>query len=300
MEYKVVTSDKVRLDKYLTSIIDESRSSIIKRIKDEKVLVNGKVAKSSLVLKNDDVIELLPYEEPGMDVVPTKMDLDIVYEDDYLMVINKPSGLTVHPGAGNYQNTLVNGLMYYTNNLSNASGTDRLGIVHRIDKDTSGLMIVCKDNKVHELLAEGFKNKTIKRDYLALLVGEFPHASATINAPIGRDPNNRKMYTVTDQNSKDAITEMVVVKRYIGYTLVRCSLKTGRTHQIRVHMKYIGYPLYNDPVYTNKNASDFGQFLHSCHLEFNHPVTHEFLSFDAPLPEAFQSFIDGLEEITKL
>ncbi len=300
MEYKVVTSDKVRLDKYLTSIIDESRSSIIKRIKDEKVLVNGKVAKSSLVLKNDDVIELLPYEEPGMDVVPTKMDLDIVYEDDYLMVINKPSGLTVHPGAGNYQNTLVNGLMYYTNNLSDASGTDRLGIVHRIDKDTSGLMIVCKDNKVHELLAEGFKNKTIKRDYLALLVGEFPHASATINAPIGRDPNNRKMYTVTDQNSKDAITEMVVVKRYIGYTLVRCSLKTGRTHQIRVHMKYIGYPLYNDPVYTNKNASDFGQFLHSCHLEFNHPVTHEFLSFDAPLPETFQSFIDGLEEITKL
>lgn len=300
MEYKVVTSDKVRLDKYLTSIIDESRSSIIKRIKDEKVLVNGKVSKSSLVLKNDDVIELLPYEEPGMDVVPTKMDLDIVYEDDYLMVINKPSGLTVHPGAGNYQNTLVNGLMYYTNNLSDASGTDRLGIVHRIDKDTSGLMIVCKDNKVHELLAEGFKNKTIKRDYLALLVGEFPHASATINAPIGRDPNNRKMYTVTDQNSKDAITEMVVVKRYIGYTLVRCSLKTGRTHQIRVHMKYIGYPLYNDPVYTNKNASDFGQFLHSCHLEFNHPVTHEFLSFDAPLPEAFQSFIDGLEEITKL
>ena len=300
MEYKVVTSDKVRLDKYLTSIIDESRSSIIKRIKDEKVLVNGKVAKSSLVLKNDDVIELLPYEEPGMDVVPTKMDLDIVYEDDYLMVINKPSGLTVHPGAGNYQNTLVNGLMYYTKNLSDASGTDRLGIVHRIDKDTSGLMIVCKDNKVHEQLAEGFKNKTIKRDYLALLVGEFPHASATINAPIGRDPNNRKMYTVTDQNSKDAITEMVVVKRYIGYTLVRCSLKTGRTHQIRVHMKYIGYPLYNDPVYTNKNASDFGQFLHSCHLEFNHPVTHEFLSFDAPLPEAFQSFIDSLEEITKL
>ncbi len=261
---------------------------------------SNSITSSFFKTKDDDVIELLPYEEPGMDVVPTKMDLDIVYEDDYLMVINKPSGLTVHPGAGNYQNTLVNGLMYYTNNLSDASGTDRLGIVHRIDKDTSGLMIVCKDNKVHELLAEGFKNKTIKRDYLALLVGEFPHASATINAPIGRDPNNRKMYTVTDQNSKDAITEMVVVKRYIGYTLVRCSLKTGRTHQIRVHMKYIGYPLYNDPVYTNKNASDFGQFLHSCHLEFNHPVTHEFLSFDAPLPEAFQSFIDGLEEITKL
>ena len=300
MEYKVVTSDKVRLDKYLTSIIDESRSSIIKRIKDEKVLVNGKAAKSSLVLKNVDVIELLPYEEPSMDVVPTKMDLDIVYEDDYLMVINKPSGLTVHPGAGNYQNTLVNGLMYYTKNLSDASGSERLGIVHRIDKDTSGLMIVCKDNKVHELLAEGFKNKTIKRDYLALLVGEFPHASATINAPIGRDPNNRKMYTVTDQNSKDAITEMFVVKRYVGYTLVRCSLKTGRTHQIRVHMKYIGYPLYNDPVYNNKNATSFGQFLHSCHLEFNHPVTHEFLSFDAPLPSEFQSFIDNLEEITKI
>ena len=300
MEYKVIINEKTRLDKYLTTILDESRSSIIKRIKDDKVLVNGVVAKASLVLKNDDVITLLPYEEPSMDVVPTKMDLDIVYEDDYLMVINKPSGLTVHPGAGNYQNTLVNGLMYYTKNLSDASGNERLGIVHRIDKDTSGLMIVCKDNKVHEQLAEGFKTKAIKRDYLALLVGEFPHASATINAPIGRDPNNRKMYTVTDQNSKDAITEMVVLKRYVGYTLVKCSLKTGRTHQIRVHMKYIGYPLYNDPVYTNKNASSFGQFLHSCHLEFNHPVTHEFLSFDSPLPKEFQVFIDNLEEIKKI
>ena len=300
MEYKVVVSDKTRLDKYLTTILDESRSSIIKRIKDDKVLVNGVVSKASLVLKNDDVITLLPYEEASMDVIPTKMDLDIVYEDDYLMVINKPSGLTVHPGAGNYQNTLVNGLMYYTKNLSDASGSERLGIVHRIDKDTSGLMIVCKDNKVHEALAEGFKTKAIKRDYIALLVGEFPHASATINAPIGRDPNNRKMYTVTDQNSKDAITAMWVLTRYVGYTLVKCSLKTGRTHQIRVHMKYIGYPLYNDPVYTNKNATEFGQFLHSCHLEFIHPVTKSFLSFDAPLPKEFQEFIDGLEEIKKI
>ncbi|MBO4246060.1 MAG: RluA family pseudouridine synthase [Bacilli bacterium] len=300
MKYQVKVNEKTRLDQYLTTILEESRSEVTRRIKSDCVLVNGRVAKASLLLKDDDVIELLDYEKPVMDVVPTKMDLDILYEDRYLMVINKPSGLTVHPGAGNYDQTLVNGLMYYTKDLSDVSGDNRLGIVHRIDKDTSGLMIVCKDNKVHPLLAEGFKNKTIKRDYIALLVGEFPHASATINAPIGRDSNNRKMFTVTDKNSKDAITEMKVLKRYIGYTLVKCSLKTGRTHQIRVHMKYIGYPVYNDPVYTNAKATKFGQFLHSAHLEFVHPITKEALEFDAPLPNEFQKFIDNLEEYEKI
>lgn len=295
MKYTVEESNE-RLDKYLTTILDESRSNIIKRLDSETILVNDKVEKPSYKVKSGDVITVLEYLEESSDILPVKMDLNIVYEDDDLIVINKPSGLTVHPGAGNYNNTLVNGLMYYTNNLSDVSGVERLGIVHRIDKDTSGLMLVCKNNKVHNLLAEGFKTKAIKRDYLALLVGEFPHQSATIDAPIGRDQVNRKMYTVTDKNSKEAITHLTVVKRYKGYTLVKCSLETGRTHQIRVHMKYIGYPVYNDPVYTNKTCTEFGQFLHSSHLTFTHPITNKELTFDAPLPKEFQDFLDNLEE----
>lgn len=295
MKHEVDSEEKVRLDKYLPAILDESRSTVIKRIEAETILVNGNLVKPSFLVKTGDIIEVNDFSLPEMDVLPVKMDLDIVYEDNDLMVINKPSGLTVHPGAGNYDNTLVNGLMYYTNELSDLSGENRLGIVHRIDKDTSGLMIVCKNNKIHEVLAEGFKSKTIKRDYLALLVGEFPHQSATIDAPIGRDPNNRKMYTVTDKNSKDAITDMEVITRYKGYTLVKCRLRTGRTHQIRVHMKYIGFPVYNDPIYTNKTCTEFGQFLHSSHLVFTHPVTNEEMEFSVPLPKEFQEFIDNLE-----
>lgn len=295
MKHEVDSEEKVRLDKYLPAILDESRSTVIKRIEAETILVNGNLVKPSFLVKTGDIIEVNDFSLPEMDVLPVKMDLDIVYEDNDLMVINKPSGLTVHPGAGNYDNTLVNGLMYYTNELSDLSGENRLGIVHRIDKDTSGLMIVCKNNKIHEVLAEGFKSKMIKRDYLALLVGEFPHQSATIDAPIGRDPNNRKMYTVTDKNSKDAITDMEVITRYKGYTLVKCRLRTGRTHQIRVHMKYIGFPVYNDPIYTNKTCTEFGQFLHSSHLVFTHPVTNEEMEFSVPLPKEFQEFIDNLE-----
>ena len=250
---KVVSEkENVRIDKYLASILDYSREYIGKLIDAKLVLVNGREIKASFkVSLNDEIVihdEKLKVEE---DILPVKMDLDIVYEDEYLMVINKPSGLVVHPGNGNYNNTLVNGLMYYTKNLSNLGGEARPGIVHRIDKDTSGLLLVAKTNQVHELLADDFKNKRIKREYIALLDGVFPNGSATIDAPIGRDKLHREKMAVIEEG-KHAVTHMKVLKRYDKYTLVSCILETGRTHQIRVHMAYIGYPIHNDPVYSKR------------------------------------------------
>ena len=212
------------------------------------------------------------------------------------MVINKPSGMVVHPGNGNTEHTLVNALMGYTSNLSDNNGEYRPGIVHRIDKDTSGLMLVAKNNKSHELLTEGFKNKTIKRSYIALVVGEVKTDSATIDAPIGRDKKDRKKMCVTEVNAKSAITHFKVLKRYKGYTLLKLNLDTGRTHQIRVHMKYIGYPVYNDPVY-GKSYTPFGQFLHSCEVEFNHPITNEKMFFEKEIPEEFRNFLNNLTSL---
>jgi len=222
--------------------------------------------------------------------------LDIVYEDNDIMVINKPSGLTVHPGSGNYTNTLVNGLMYYTNNLSDVGGEERPGIVHRIDKDTSGLLLVAKNNKAHNILSEDFKNKRVKRRYIALINGVFPHNTATIDAPIGRDKINRQKMTVTEENSKNAVTHLTVLKRYKKHTLISLLLETGRTHQIRVHMEYIGYPIFNDPVYSKNQANEFGQFLHSAEMELVHPITQKTMHFEAPLPEYFQTTIDELQK----
>ena len=210
------------------------------------------------------------------------------------MVINKPSGLVVHPGNGNTDNTLVNGLMYYTNELSDLGGNERVGIVHRLDKDTSGLMLVAKTNKVHELLSDDFKNKRVYREYYALLIGKFPSDTAYIDAPIGRSKTNfNKMEVRSD--GKVAKTNLKVIKRYKDYTLVSLVLETGRTHQIRVHMKYIGYPIYNDPVYVNKEATSFGQFLHSKVIRFIHPISKETLEFTSDLPKEFQTFIDKLD-----
>jgi 23S rRNA pseudouridine1911/1915/1917 synthase len=188
--------------------------------------------------------------------------------------------------------------MDYTNNLSDINGEARPGIVHRIDKDTSGLLLIAKNNKTHALLTDYFKDhKNITREYLALICGEFPHETATIDAPIGRDPKDRKRMAVTAENSKEAITHVRVVKRFKGYTLVSCILETGRTHQIRVHMNYIGYPIYNDPVYNTKSSTEFGQFLHSYKMDFIHPITKKEMHFEAPLPNNFKEFIDTLEEI---
>ena len=293
----VVDEANVRIDKYLASKLDYSREYIGKLIDAKLVLVNGKVIKASYKINlNEEIIihdEEFKVEE---DILPVKMDLNIVYEDEYLMVINKPSGLVVHPGNGNYNNTLVNGLMYYTKNLSDVGGEFRPGIVHRIDKDTSGLLLIAKTNEVHEILADDFKNKRIKREYIALLDGVFRQGSATIDAPIGRDKQNREKMAVVE-DGKHAVTHMKVLKRYTEYTLVSCILETGRTHQIRVHMAYIGYPVHNDPVYAKKEATSFGQFLHSYKMNFVHPITKKEMEFTCPLPKYFEEFLDSLEEI---
>ena len=294
---KVVSDESdVRIDKYLASILDYSREYIGKLIDSKLVLVNEKVVKASYkVSLNDEIIIHDEEMKIETNILPVKMDLDIVYEDEYLMVINKPSGLVVHPGNGNYNNTLVNGLMYYTNSLSNVGGNVRPGIVHRIDKDTSGLLLIAKTNQVHELLAADFKNKRIKREYIALLNGVFKGGSATIDAPIGRDKFNRERMAVLE-GGKNAVTHMKVIKRYDKYTLVSCILETGRTHQIRVHMAYIGYPVHNDPVYSKREATSFGQFLHSYKMNFVHPITKKEMEFICPLPKYFQEFLDSLEK----
>lgn len=296
MQLIVEQDIKKRIDKYLVEHTEFTRSFIAKMIDDAAITVNGKETKSSYQVKEKDCIEIDENYQEEIDIVPTQMELNIVYEDDDLLVVDKPSGMVVHPGNGNIDNTLVNGLMFYTKELSDINGDERPGIVHRIDKDTSGLLLVAKNNKTHAILAERFKKKEIKREYIALLHGVFPHNTATIDAPIGRDKIDRKKMTVTAENSKEAVTHLKVLRRYKEYTLVSLLLDTGRTHQIRVHMKYIGYPVYNDPVYSNKQATAFGQFLHSARMDFFHPNTKQPLHFESPLPKEFQEFIDSLEQ----
>ena len=292
----LVEEGNLRIDKYLSVNTEYSRSLIAKMVENEYVLVNGKKTKNNYILKSGDKIEIKDGFIEPLDVKPENIPLNIVYEDDDIIVLNKESGMVVHPGNGNNDGTLVNALLYHTNALSDVNGEVRPGIVHRIDKDTSGLMVVAKNNKAHEILADALSKHEIKRDYIALLKGEFLSDTATIDAPIGRDKLNRKKMTVTGENSKDAITDMRVLKRYKGYTLVRLSLHTGRTHQIRVHMEYIGYPVYNDPVYTNDKTTEFGQFLHSASIDFAHPITKEHMHFECELPKYFKEFLDTLEE----
>ena len=289
----VVKESNDRLDKYISENTEYSRSIVSKMLSENLILVNQKLEKASYKVNEGDII-IVPddYIKP-LTLEGEDIDLDILYEDDYIIVVNKPSGMVVHPGNGNTSHTLVNALINHTKNLSNNSF--RPGIVHRIDKDTSGVLLVAKNDKVHEILSEGFKTKTIKREYIALLKGVYPNNSAIIDAPIGRNEHNRLKMDVTDKNSKNAITHLRVLKRYKNYTLVSLRLETGRTHQIRVHMKYIGYPVYNDPVYTNDKCTEFGQFLHAKSLEFVHPITKEKMYFEAPLPEEFDNFIKNLD-----
>ena len=289
----VVKESNDRLDKYISENTEYSRSIVSKMLSENLILVNQKLEKASYKVNEGDII-IVPddYIKP-LTLEGEDIDLDILYEDDYIIVVNKPSGMVVHPGNGNTSHTLVNALINHTKDLSNNSF--RPGIVHRIDKDTSGVLLVAKNDKVHEILSEGFKTKTIKREYIALLKGVYPNNSAIIDAPIGRNEHNRLKMDVTDKNSKNAITHLKVLKRYKNYTLVSLRLETGRTHQIRVHMKYIGYPVYNDPVYTNDKCTEFGQFLHAKSLEFVHPITKENMYFEAPLPEEFDNFIKNLD-----
>ena len=296
----IVDVNDARVDKYLADNIDYSRNLILNLIKNGDILVNGRKIKPSYKVKCGDEITINNVKTDTKDITPWDYPLDIVYEDDDIIIVNKPSGMVVHPGNGNKDHTLVNALKSYTDKLSDING-ERLGIVHRIDKDTSGLIIVAKTNKAHEILGQYFKEHSIKREYIALLCGIFPHDTATIDAPIGRDEKNRLRMTVTPNNSKRAVTHLEVLKRYkAGFTLVKARLETGRTHQIRVHTKYIGYPVYNDPVYANKSIGDFGQFLHSYSMEFIHPITKEKMYFKRDVPKYFQDFLDKLDSEEEL
>ena len=294
MEIVVKENNQMRIDKYLMNVQDISRSKIQKMIDEDYILVNNKSVKASYAVKENDVITLMDYEE-DVDILPQDIPLDIVYEDEYLLVVNKPSGMVVHPAPGNYKDTLVNALMYHcNNNLSSVNGKIRPGIVHRIDADTSGLLLVAKNDMVHNDLAKQISEKSVVRKYICLVHGVIYEDSATIDAPIGRDVNNRKKMCVTGDNSKEAITHIKVLERYKAATLVECVLETGRTHQIRVHMSYINHPVVNDPVYGYNKVDDknFGQMLHAMEIGFVHPITHEFMDFKVDPPKKFYEILE--------
>ena len=298
MEIKLIVNDlldNIRLDKYLSENTEFTRNKIQKLMDSDSILVNGKKVKNSYKVSNDDEITIIDKEEE-LNLKPENIPLDIVYEDDDLMVINKPSGMVVHPAPGNYTGTLVNALMYKSKNLSTINGEFRPGIVHRIDKDTSGLLLVAKNDKAHAILADQLKDKKIKRKYIALVDGIINHDTGTIDAPIGRDANDRKKMAVTSINSKNAITHFTVLDRLNKATLLQCILETGRTHQIRVHMKYINHPIINDPIYNKKIYGDFGQMLHAKEIEFVHPTTNELMHFECDLPKEFLEILDKYKQ----
>ena len=282
-----------RIDKYLNENTEYTRSKIQKMIENGNILVNDIKVKDSYKVKENDYITIEALEETT-DILPENIPLDIYYEDDDLIVVNKPSGMVVHPAPGNYTGTLVNALIYHTNNLSKVNTNIRPGIVHRIDADTSGLLLVAKNDKSHDILAEAIQKKEVVREYIALVEGIIMEDTATIDAPIGRDKKDRKKMTVTSENSKDAVTHIRVLERYKDSTLIRCKLETGRTHQIRVHLNYIGHPVVNDPVYGYKKLidKDFGQMLHAEKLGFVHPTTKEYMEFTAPVPERFKEILE--------
>lgn len=294
MKYKIEDEkDLVRLDRYLISVLDVSRSKIQEMIKQNLVLINGKEVKSSYVLKINDEVEIIGKLVIDTNVKPEKMDIEIVYEDDDLMVINKPSGLVVHPAAGHFSGTLVNGLLAHTKDLSFNNGEQRPGIVHRIDKDTSGLLVVAKNDKAHDALSRQLKDKTLSRIYVCLVKGRINHDTGTIDAPIGRDPHDRKKMCITEENSKEAVTHFRVLQRYKNATLVECKLQTGRTHQIRVHMNYIGHPIINDPVYGPRGkTTDFGQMLHAREITFIHPKKQKLVTFKCDPPKEFYEILE--------
>ncbi len=288
-----------RLDKFLSTYFsDFSRSHIAKLIDEENCIVNGKVAKASLKLKAGDVIKINIPEAKELEISKEDIPLDIVYEDKDILIINKPQGMVVHPANGHYEHTLVNAILAHCNDLSGINGIMRPGIVHRIDKDTSGLICVAKNDKAHLALAEQLKGHTMARTYVALVKGVIPENSGEINLPIGRDPHNRQKMAVTRSNSKEAITYFKVLERYSDHTLVECHLKTGRTHQIRVHLSYIGYPVEGDPLYSGRKYDTIyknGQLLVAVGLRLIHPSSNKEMEFKIDLPDYFKQVISHLE-----
>ncbi|MBY6050427.1 RluA family pseudouridine synthase [Cytobacillus firmus] len=284
-----------RIDKVLSTLnADWSRTQVQQWIKDGNVLVNGQKPKTNYKCSANDKIEISIPEPEELDVVPEEMDLDIYYEDQDVLVVNKPKGMVVHPAAGHGTGTLVNGLMAHCKDLSGINGVMRPGIVHRIDKDTSGLLMVAKNDMAHESLVNQLMNKTVTRKYRAIVHGVIPHDYGTIDAPIARDPKDRQSMSVVD-NGKHAVTHFQVIERFRDFTLVECQLETGRTHQIRVHMKYIGYPLAGDPKYGPRKTLDIGgQALHAGVLGFEHPRSGEYLEFEAPAPAYFKELVEKL------
>ena len=275
-----------RIDKFLSEETEYSRSKIASLIEDKNILVNNEVTKNNYLVKENDIITI-NYEEKEMNVEPENLNLDIVYEDEDVIVVNKPNGMVVHPAIGNPNHTLVNGLMYHSKDLSDINGEFRPGIVHRIDADTTGLLIVAKNNKAHEILAKELEEKKTHRIYYALVWGVIKNDTGTIDAPIGRSKNDRKKMDVVE-DGKSAVTHFRVLERYKNACLVELKLETGRTHQIRVHMKYIGHPVVNDEVYSNKKLFDnTGQCLHAKEIGFIHPTKNIFMKFDSELPECF-------------
>ena len=293
----IVDVDGVRIDNYLADKMSKSRSKVQAMIKGNCVTVNSNIVKSNYIVKINDVIDVAALEDEELSVLPSKMDLDIVYEDDDVIVVNKANGVVVHPAVGNSSGTLVNGLLYHSKDLSGVNGAFRPGIVHRIDKDTTGLLMIAKNDYAHEFLAKQLEEKTTHRVYVALVWGVIPNDTGEIDAPIGRDSTDRKKMAVTSVNSKRAVTHFRVLKRFKDATLIELKLETGRTHQIRVHMNYIGHPIVNDPVYgRRKIIDDSGQCLHAKELGFIHPRTLKMMKFDSPLPECFTNILKKFEE----
>ncbi|MFD1777824.1 RluA family pseudouridine synthase [Fredinandcohnia salidurans] len=285
-----------RIDKVVSAFnSDWSRTQVQSWIKDGNIKVNGNNVKTNYKVNIGDHIHIDIPEPQALDVVPEEMNLDVYYEDADVLVVNKPKGMVVHPAPGHVSGTLVNGLMAHCKDLSGINGVLRPGIVHRIDKDTSGLLMVAKNDVAHESLVNQLVEKSVTRKYKALVHGVIPHDQGTIDAPIGRDKKDRQSMTVTDENSKDAVTHFNVLERFKDFTFVECQLETGRTHQIRVHMKYIGYPLAGDPKYGPKKTLDLGgQALHAGLLGFVHPRTNEYLEFESPLPAYFEELLEKL------